>query len=425
MKRVLALLAVVMPFEFDIQALVLNTLEFAAVFNTALDQIMIEEATSGWMEDNAGQVIYNGGDEVKIPTLNMDGLGNYKRGVGYVGGAVDFSYKTYTMTQDRGREFNLDKRDVDETNFGVTAGNVVAEFGRTKIVPELDAYRYSKIFALANGDVDRVGDYTPLETTIWKQLTGDIAKVQDLVGESVPLVITMRIPVANILDNNTEISKRLGVAEFTQGDVMTMVKTVNEVPIRRVPTLRMKTEYQFYDGETAGQEAGGFVPTALAANINWIISARVAPVAVAKIDEMKIINPEVNQKYSGWSIFFRNFHELWVLENKLRTLFVSYEGIAAPALTATVAGGTVSGSTKFTATPDAGNNLAYTVTAGEQTANYNADSADVVGIVDPYTSGADITGVSAGEWLNMYELNALGQVQKFTSYELQAGDITA
>lgn len=409
---------------FNLQLLVLNTLEYAAVFNTNLDQIMLEESTSGWMEANAGLVKYTGGDEVKIPTLAMDGLGAYKRGVGYVGGAVDFSYKTYTMTQDRGREFNLDKRDVDETNFGATAGNVVAEFGRTKIVPELDAYRYSKIFALANGDVDRVEDYTPLETTIWKQLTNDIAKVQDLVGESVALVISMRIPVANILDNNTEISKRLGVTEFMQGTVNTTVKTINEVPIRRVPTARMKTEYQFYDGETAGQEAGGFVPTALAANINYIISARLAPVAVAKIDEMKIITPEVNQKYSGWSLFFRNFHELWVLENKLRTLFVSYEGIAAPALTAVVAAGTGTGNTKFTATAEAGNVLAYVLSVAALDANYNADSADVVGLVNPYTSAADIAA-TAGQFLNMYELNSLGQVQKFATFELTGTEISA
>lgn len=402
-----------------------NTLEFVTIFNENLDQIQLEESTSGWMEANAGLIKYTGGNEVKIPTMNMNGLGDYKRGVGYVKGAVDFSYKTYEMTMDRGRTFNLDKRDVDETNFGVTAGSVVATFGREKQVPELDAYRYSKIFALANEDVSRVGDYTPLETTIWKQLTTDISKIQDLIGDSIPLVISMRTPVANIMDNNTEISKRLGVAEFVQGSISTKVKTINEVPIRRIPTARFKTEYQFYDGETAGQEDGGFVPTALAANINYIISAMVAPVAVSKIDEMKIIEPEVNQTFSGWSIFFRNFHELWIMENKLRTLFVSYEGVAAPALTATVAAGTATDSTKFTATAEAGNTLAYAVTATANTANYNADSALITGLTSPYTSGADIPAVAAGEFLNMYELNSLGQVQKFATFELTASEIGA
>lgn len=53
------------------------------------------------------------------------------------------------MTQDRGRTFQLDAVDVDETNFALVAGNVMGEFQRTKVIPEIDAYRYSKIAELA------------------------------------------------------------------------------------------------------------------------------------------------------------------------------------------------------------------------------------------------------------------------------------
>ena len=49
------------------------------------------------------------------------------------------------MTQDRGRSFNLDAMDVNESNFIATAGNVMGEFQRTKVVPEIDAYRISKL----------------------------------------------------------------------------------------------------------------------------------------------------------------------------------------------------------------------------------------------------------------------------------------
>ena len=34
----------------------INTMEYAAVFMQELDSQMVECATSGWMEDNAGQV---------------------------------------------------------------------------------------------------------------------------------------------------------------------------------------------------------------------------------------------------------------------------------------------------------------------------------------------------------------------------------
>ena len=45
----------------------LNTLEAATIFTTVLDKHMIEGSTSGWMEQNAGQVKYSGGSEIKIP----------------------------------------------------------------------------------------------------------------------------------------------------------------------------------------------------------------------------------------------------------------------------------------------------------------------------------------------------------------------
>lgn len=44
----------------------INAIETATIFQQALDKQLIESATSGWMESNAGQVIYNGGKDIKI-----------------------------------------------------------------------------------------------------------------------------------------------------------------------------------------------------------------------------------------------------------------------------------------------------------------------------------------------------------------------
>ena len=42
----------------------LNTLATATLFQTQLDKIAVQEATTGWMDANAGQVKYSGGAEV-------------------------------------------------------------------------------------------------------------------------------------------------------------------------------------------------------------------------------------------------------------------------------------------------------------------------------------------------------------------------
>ena len=127
----------------------LNTIEAAKIYMTALDQQMIEGATSGWMEANAGQVKYSGGNEVRIPTLSMNGLADYDRDNGYNQGAVSLEYQTQKLTKDRGRQFLLDAMDVDESNFIANATAVMSEFQRTQIIPEVDAYRYSKIYSFS------------------------------------------------------------------------------------------------------------------------------------------------------------------------------------------------------------------------------------------------------------------------------------
>ncbi|MDF2884744.1 MAG: prophage protein, partial [Clostridiaceae bacterium] len=56
-----------------------NNIEYTSLFQNALDTQAVAGATSGWMEANAGQVIYKGGKEIKIPKISMSGLGNYDR----------------------------------------------------------------------------------------------------------------------------------------------------------------------------------------------------------------------------------------------------------------------------------------------------------------------------------------------------------
>ena len=52
----------------------INTIEYAKVFQEMLDKQVTADATSGRMEGNALLVKYHGGNEVKLPTLDMDGL---------------------------------------------------------------------------------------------------------------------------------------------------------------------------------------------------------------------------------------------------------------------------------------------------------------------------------------------------------------
>lgn len=298
----------------------LNTLAYAQVLQKELDKKAEATLTSGWMDANAGQVIYHGGREIKVPKMSLTGLKDYDRDNGYKKGGVTLAYQTMDMKMDRGTSFLLDPMDIDETNFILSATTVAGEFQRTKVVPEVDAYRYSMIAALAK---DYGTDYTADAATIWDALIDDIGIVRDKVGDSEPLVVIISSRVKTQLEKLKGFDKTIGVAEFTQGAVTTKVKTVNDCPLLSVPSDRMKTEYVFADGEADGQKNGGFSATAEAQTINWIVLPKRAPIAVCKQDKMKIIDPDTYQNADAWFMGYRKYHDLWIKESMLETVRVN------------------------------------------------------------------------------------------------------
>ena len=135
----------------------------------------------------------------------MDGLADYDKNEGFVDGAVTLTWQTKEMTNDRGRRLVIDENDVNMSGFVLAASIVAGELQRTKVLPEMDAYRYSTISTLAIDNGQATGGYVPSESTILKKLYYDIAAVQDVVGDNTPLVITMATKVAAIRQHQQEI----------------------------------------------------------------------------------------------------------------------------------------------------------------------------------------------------------------------------
>ncbi|MDR2560093.1 MAG: hypothetical protein LBC86_11225 [Oscillospiraceae bacterium] len=188
----------------------INTIEYAAVFQKELDKQVLEASTSGWMEENAGQVIYSGGKEIKLPVISTQGLADYDRDTGYSTGAVTFNYETYKMTQDRGRRFRLDAVDVDETAFAMSAANVASEFQRTRVIPEIDAYRYSTLAEQAGIK----NNYTPNADDILFELTLQISEIRDIIGDEEDMVVIISRPIYDTLLSSPEILKTIEVGTF-------------------------------------------------------------------------------------------------------------------------------------------------------------------------------------------------------------------
>ena len=300
-----------------------NTLAYAQIFQEELDLQMIQGSTMGWMEPNSKMVKYSGGNEIKIPSVLMDGLADYDRENGYVKGSVSLTWETHTLTQDRGRKFQIDAMDVDETNFVVTAGSVMGKFQKTRVIPEVDAYRYGKIASTAITKKVASGGYTPADSTILNKLLYDIATVQDKIGDGVQLIITMPFTVGVILNASEKLQKRIDVVDFKQGGISTKIKAIDGIPIMFAPSARLKTAFKFNDGKTEDEEAGGFESDPTAKTVNWLITAQDAPIAVSKTDTPRIFDPQTNQDAHAWRIDYRKYHDLWIPEDKVSGIFAN------------------------------------------------------------------------------------------------------
>ena len=299
----------------------INTIEYSKLMQKKLDQAVIIGATSGWMEANAGEVIYNGGDEVKIPTMTTSGLADYDRDNGFVQGGITLKYNTYKMTQDRGRTFQIDRMDVDESGFVATSANLIKTFQTQQVIPEIDSYRYSTIADIAI----KANQSEAINLTADNALTKireHIRAVQDIVGDDVPLILTMSTKTRALIEDAPKIGKSINVADFKQGGMNFKVKSLDESVIRIAPSSRLKTKYEILDGTTSGQEAGGLKAAADAKDINWIITPQRVPIAISKTDKLRVFEPDTNQKADAWKIDYRKYHDLWIKESNKKIIFV-------------------------------------------------------------------------------------------------------
>ena len=119
-----------------------NVINYAAIFNRILDEKFYILPRTMWMEDTNPGIVWEGGKEVKIPILGMDGLGDMN---GYKApqGDLNLGWETKVLQWYRGRNFSIGRYDVDETNFALTVGNALKVFLNEKVIPEVDCLRIS------------------------------------------------------------------------------------------------------------------------------------------------------------------------------------------------------------------------------------------------------------------------------------------
>lgn len=245
-------------------------------------------------------------NELVIPKMTMDGLANYSRNSGYIGGDVTLTNETVVCNFDRGRMFTVDNLDNAETA-GIAYGRLAAEFIRTKVVPELDAFRFAQYAGATGISTTEAVDLTTGEEAI----TAIRAAVNKFDEDEVPLegrylFITPTL-YGMILDLDT-IKSREALSGLT---------------VVQVPQTRFYTAITQNDGVTSGQTAGGYAKAgSTGKNINFMLIHKDAVIQFEKHVTPKVITPEQNQDSDAWKFGYRNVGIAAIYENKAAGIYL-------------------------------------------------------------------------------------------------------
>ena len=247
-------------------------------------------------------------NEIVIPKISMDGLADYSRNGGYVNGDVTLTNETVTFNYDRGRKFTVDAMDNEETA-GVAFGKLSAEFIRTKVVPEMDAFRYATYAGIEG--ISKNGATLSDGNAVLAALVAAQSKMDE---DEVPMEDRhLRItPTLYNMVNAVDTTKSKEVlASFAS--------------ITKVPQSRFYTAIDLHDGTTENELAGGFVKASEGKDINFMVIHKPAVLQYPKHTVNKVIGPDENQTSDGYMFFYRAYGLADVYENKVAGIYLHHK----------------------------------------------------------------------------------------------------
>ena len=285
-----------------------NTIEKFKKYIDLLDEVYQIGSTTAVLESSAAlarQGLH--ANEISIPKMKMDGLADYDRNGDYVPGNVELTYQSVVFNYDRNRIFKVDAMD-DEETAGISFGSLAAEFVRTQVIPEQDAFRFSIYASKAKSKVSGslLTGTDVLEALQKATIAMNNAQVQK---ENRHLFITSDLLIAA---QNVDTTKNQSIlSRFTS--------------ITEVPDTRFYTAIDFLDGTMVGEEAGGFKKANAGKDINFLIIEKSAVLQFTKHKVEKVIPPEENQSSDKWLFFFREYGLADVYENKAAGIYLHHK----------------------------------------------------------------------------------------------------
>lgn len=298
-----------------------------------LDQRLVVDSKTRDLEGDSKfvQLNFDGVGQVLVASLLLDGLADYSRvnegatadnrshyqngsADGYQVGGISLTWTPYKLRFDRGRQFQVDYLTNEETS-NLVIGNLIDVFTKEKIIPEIDAIRFSELAKVSNAALGNLHVETINANEIIGKFNAAFEWLSELEVPSEDQIIYVSPAVMTLIRNTDELKKLLTQADFRYGNITMTIDQYEGRKIIEVPSSRFFTDVNL--------GANGYEKTATSKTINYMIVSRKAATPIVKLEKIRVINPELVQDFDGYKVNYRIFHDIIVAKNKVPAIYTS------------------------------------------------------------------------------------------------------
>ena len=284
-----------------------NNIELSKNYIPTLDEVYKQAETSSILNSPESDIkMGQKAGEFLIAKYSMDGMKDYSRNSGYKRGNVKLEWETHKANYDRGVKFEIDTMD-NEESAELAFGKLAGEFARTQGAPETDAFTYATLAGIDGVEITNEDLQTGDDVLNALQREQNAMDEDEVTGNSRYLFIT---PTALRKARNVEKYKSTGVLDEFAGIVS-------------VPQKRFYTAIELLDGESSGEEAGGYKKADSGKDINFMIVEKSAVLKWPKHIASDIIVPANNADSDAYIQKNRTYGIVDVYENKVAGIRVS------------------------------------------------------------------------------------------------------
>ena len=272
-----------------------NSIALRKQYSTLLDEVYKLSSLSSVL-DGPNELVREGANanEILIPKMDMQGLADYNKQTGYVAGDVTLEYETKKCGYDRGRMFTIDAMDNIESA-GVAFGRLSGEFLRTKVVPEIDAWRFAT-YAQISGITTASANLSDGKAAL-SALRAARGQIENAEASLATCYLFINPTVLGMIEDLDTTASKKAMEGFAG--------------IVKVPKGR------FFNKITlTGSGAGGFAKASGGLDLNFLIVDKQAAIQYQKHTVSKIITPDQNQDADAWKFGYRTVGITECYDNK-------------------------------------------------------------------------------------------------------------